>query len=339
MPPARKGVVIGSIFGDALGAVVAPFVDVFTSAVDRIPGGDWARTAIANGASEIGDFAKTEKGFYVISALSGGLAVGVAPIVGPAVVNLAIATPGLVAGDDFTTAYTKGAADYLTKAVRVFGPLLGDSFSKEVSAEAQKLMSDAGFQDAVRAASDAVSRAAATTGIRPADVLSGMGLSPDELAARFDTHPDVAAIASNAVLHKPVYDMASFDPTTRSQGAPRTAAEIRRELQNAEARLALPTLPSGAALPFLRPTQQTLSRLRQDLADAEAREAKTPPAADAPPLPPPEPPPPPPPAVGYVRIVRDPTPLRARAAELGRLALLTSPLWGYVWLRHRGTLP
>ncbi len=371
MSAGRKGVVIGNIFGDALGAVVAPFVDVFTSVFDRIPGSDWAKDAVSNGASSIGDFAKTPVGFQVISVISGGASQALAPIVGPAIVNVAMATPGLVAGDDFTDAYTRGLVDYTGKAAAI---LTGGAAASAVNAAG--VAAQLGLSPAVQAAAQGTASAVAAASAGGASAgaimntivgptisrevgklvalvpfqdamrsvveqVRATGVSPQDALKKLGLDPIQVANQfgvrpdSAAIAENALLHVQANSlqnfDPITGLPSPRTAAQIQQQITNEQQLVA--AYGENEAARF-GGGQAKIAALQQELTTTLARDGGPPP-----PAPPAPPPPPSPPAIGYVRIARDPIPFSTRAAELTRLAALTAPFWGYLLLRSRKILP
>lgn len=232
--PPRTGLDLGDLLDDA--------VDVSTSAIDLVPGGGWAVQAIKDGTATLGDVARfkflsLDVGFQILSVIAGGMSVGLSPILGPWIVNVAIATPGLLAGDTFTTAYTRGLTDYLEKAAFVFGgaagaatalgPVLGSiGGAASGGGSVVALFENPRF----RAFIDGAQKEIAKSGLTPKDAIEALGLQPEKVAADFNVRPDVAAIALNGALHAEVNDLSTFDPLTgqRSNGATRSIDELRR---------------------------------------------------------------------------------------------------------------
>jgi hypothetical protein len=219
--------------------VTAPFAGVLglgSSAWHLIPGSTWVDGAIASGAGWIGDFAKTPLGYQVVSVISGSLSVGVAPVVGPWVVNVAMVTPGLVAGDSFTAAYAKGLSDYLAKLKLItnFVPGVGeavqqipDSFvDTNIIAPARDLAANPDFQAAIGPAKNAID----SSGLPADQALASIGMTPAQVAARFGVREDVAANMLNGALHRQVFDLNTYDPTTGRPYPPKTEAQLRNEI-------------------------------------------------------------------------------------------------------------
>lgn len=318
---------IGDLFGDAFSAVA--------SLVREVPGASWIEGAIASGATWIGDFAKTDLGYQVVSVVSGGLSPALAPIIGPFAINVAMVAPGIVAGDDFTTAYSKGLADYMAKAAVVFGgPIAGGAgaavtaaasagapiASTEIAEPIKKLMRDARFQEAM----DTVGRELKKAGVTPANVLEKLGLSVPKLAEQFNVREDVLAFAADGVLGAPVADLGSFDPLT-GKAIQTTAAGIPVGLSAAAYADMLSRARLGGA------PQPAIDDLERLWLESKSREK---PVQDGPAR-----------RIDLDRIRRTTTGLRVAPVtatgelrRVGTVLLLTAPLWGYALYRSPRTL-
>lgn len=235
---ARVGIDL-SEFGDV---VAAPFEFAANIASNALP--DFVREGIENVAEKAGDFAKTPYGSQVFSLLAGSAYLALTPITGPAIVNLTMAAPGLIAGEDFTTAWTKGAIDALQKLAAVVATLpaggvaalgLGKggallavrtvalpatsaamAGSWAMSDDIDKTLKDPDFQAFMNGISDEAKK----TGVTPAQVMARLGITAESIGKRFGVRPDVAAIATNAAVHQIVFDPAVFDPLTGQRPAP-----------------------------------------------------------------------------------------------------------------------
>lgn len=243
----------------AFGGVFDPVLDAADAIGDlasSVPGASWVSDAFHSGETALGDFAKTDVGFQVVAVVSASLSQGLAPLLGPAIVNVAIATPGLVAGDPFTTAYSRGLSDYLTKASVVLGGVAGGvpgaAGSAAIAGQIKKLLDDPDFRGFVQAAG----ARAAMTGASLADSLDLTALSQ-----RFGARPDAVALAANGASHQIAFDPEWFDPATgaaRDPTAVPTAALTSRELA-----LLLARARTGGASP------QSIAQLEALLAVAE----------------------------------------------------------------------
>ena len=182
-----------------------------------VPGSDWV---LDTGFPALGDFAKTPVGFQVLSVLSGGGYTALAPIIGPGVVVLTTSVPGLVAGDDFTTAFTKGVADSVSKLIFLLpfiaaGPAGAglvplkatvDRYLKDIT----DTLNRREFQELI----DGIALRAKQEGITAKTLLDRGATTIGEIAGRFGVREDVAAHAVNARTHEIVYNTAEFDIRT-----------------------------------------------------------------------------------------------------------------------------
>jgi hypothetical protein len=184
--------------------------------VSEIPGVGWvANTAIPG----IGDFAKSELGFQVVSVVSLVGASVLLPVIGPAVIGIAMATPGLVAGDDFTTAFAKGLADSVEKLALV-APLIAGPAGLAVTStiplieKYKKDIITTINRPEIKHAIDGASAYAKEHGVTLKSALETLGLTPEKFARDQGIREDVAAHALNANAHESIYNTGSFDAVT-----------------------------------------------------------------------------------------------------------------------------
>lgn len=198
----------------------------------EIPGAKWIANTVIPG---IGDFAKTELGAHVIGVISVGVSPLLVPIVGPIAVGIGMATPGLLAGDDFTTAFTKGITESVERLVVVL-PFVLVAAPAAIGVAAGATAGAAGFLSAGGAIAaiekykndivttinrpevkNAVNGAAAEAkkhGLTLKNALKTLGITPEKFAREQGVREDVAAHAINANAHEIVYDTSTFDPAT-----------------------------------------------------------------------------------------------------------------------------
>lgn len=195
--------------------------DVLSSVVDRIPGSDWVKETSGDAAKSIGDFAKTPLGFHVLSTISsGGLYGALLPVIGPFAVVITTATPGLVAGEDFTTAYTKGLVDSLGKLAFALGAVggvaglaAGSSAFATIQAYKQEI-EDKLNNPELRSIMDQAAAEAKKRGITLRSALDRLGITPEGIAKKIGGRGDAIAHAMNGLAHEEVADPKSFDVLT-----------------------------------------------------------------------------------------------------------------------------
>jgi hypothetical protein len=109
---------IGSRIGleiPILSDAVRSALDFVTSVFDRVPGSDWIKRAVENGATWLADMARDPKGYFILSVISANLygvvanlgipgAVG-QTVIGPVTASIVYALPGVIAGDPFIESY------------------------------------------------------------------------------------------------------------------------------------------------------------------------------------------------------------------------------------------
>ena len=207
-----------------------PIGDVATSIVDRVPGhaalGKAMADAYKSGQTWLNNASKVPGLGILVDAVSNAIVDNnvewLIPIVGPASIAL-IGLPNIVVHkDDVTDAYIKAVVLRLEELVTMglamaTGPVVPNLDS--ASAEAKKQATDAAYawvsqlqqvsnDPEVQQAIGSVARGLAEDAIR--DALVKAHLTPEEIAARFNVRPDVAAMAINYILRKNVYDPHEF---------------------------------------------------------------------------------------------------------------------------------
>jgi hypothetical protein len=151
-----------------VGPAVDEALDVVSSVFDRVPGADWIKQAVNNGATFLGDMAKSPTGQFILAAITNtyffpGIANLAIPgsisgmqVIGPQVASLVWAIPGMAKGDSFTKAYIEELTTRVIKLVQYFVAIASDKaadYLKGISADwlgsVDRMVQDAGLQQAV----------------------------------------------------------------------------------------------------------------------------------------------------------------------------------------------
>lgn len=196
--------------------VSGPF-DFIGDIFHAIPGSDWIEKAAESGAGWVGDFAKTPVGFFTLQVITNNLygpiantslgAVSGMQTVGPQIASVIWAMPGMVAGEPFTQAYIKEVIERVVGLIEWFAGREGGKYAEQHFSEPLKrLAANPEFKDIVSRVKNELPQLATRK------ALEELHLTPQELALRFQTRPDVIAAALNAFFHEFIYDVG--DPNT-----------------------------------------------------------------------------------------------------------------------------
>lgn len=188
---------------DFAGGIVGGAVDVAGDVLEEIPMAPElydALTSVVTGPMR--DFAKTDFGMTVFRAMSTMLHGAAAVYLGPQVAALAFATPGLVRGEDFWTAWMKELAWRAEKTAEYFLPMASEALTPAIQSAADKL-----------------------TAMIPYEDLSAM--ASEELASRLNTSEWVAEMGAAVIGLIPIPNADDFDIITGKRiarnGVPITA--------------------------------------------------------------------------------------------------------------------
>lgn len=226
------GFSIGDIFDPIVDAWDAA-VDVFTSVVDRIPGGEWARDAVDQGATWLVDFAKSDIGFWTLGVISSNAYGPLAYITGPQVASVVWATPGVLKGDSFTEAYTKELINRIEGLIEYFigreGPEVTKKIVREFGDGVKAATNSPAFKQALADFKNSIPNLGSADDIRRA--LTAAGLDPQQLAAKLQEEfpglrADQVALAINANFHQMIY--AVDREFTEDTGRPRVYRRLGR---------------------------------------------------------------------------------------------------------------
>lgn len=114
--------VIGWFGSDLLDDAGNSLSDAWNAAVDAVPGARDVADAIDSVVTgPVRDFAHTAIGRVVLTAMASSLTGALAPILGPQLMTVAFALPGMAAGDDFLTAWTQEFASRVQKTADIMG--------------------------------------------------------------------------------------------------------------------------------------------------------------------------------------------------------------------------
>jgi hypothetical protein len=230
-------VLVSSPYGPRVGSLLDDVLSPFKSAADavgdivsRVPGSAWVGQAFSQGATWIGEMAKTPWGFTILTAATGTFVLpNLAPIVGPQIASVAWTIPELAQGQCFSTAYiqelthrAEAVATYFFKKDVGDGSVeLPDDVKQQIGAQVaqvtdqiKELYANPAFQGAFDVL--AVKNLAAQANLSLRDALAQLKLSPEDVAARFGVLPISAAMLENLLLCSIVFSSSEFDvPTGR----------------------------------------------------------------------------------------------------------------------------
>jgi hypothetical protein len=112
---------IGDVFSDAWDTVTDPVTSAWDDAKKVVPGLSDLSDAIDSFASgPLKDFAKTAVGKVVLTAISGGAYMAVAPAVGAQLAAATFALPGMARGEKFAQAWTEAFVERITALIKYF---------------------------------------------------------------------------------------------------------------------------------------------------------------------------------------------------------------------------
>lgn len=231
---------IGNIFTDA----VDTGLSVADAIVHAVPGGDWLATAAKNGATWVGNAAKTPEGLFVLQVITSGLATTISQVaipsvsgmqtVGPVLASVVFALPGSVAGKPFLRAYVEELSTRIVQTGAVLtanpalaagvGASLGATLSPVAGATLSQLEWTKKFQEAFSQQilkllqnpefQASMNSLAQTLGTSPDRNTTRRGLRNSNLtapqtAAKYGVRADAAATAINGSLQTHAYGVGS----------------------------------------------------------------------------------------------------------------------------------
>ena len=129
--------------GDAISSGIDKALDVFTSAVDAIPGGRAVREAA-------GDFAKTSVGQVLTKAIASTFTAGIASFAGPQIASVAFAVPGLAEGKGFSEAWLTEFKWRVEKTIEIVSPQVGQMLSNQITEVLKQLPHDLPFDAKIK---------------------------------------------------------------------------------------------------------------------------------------------------------------------------------------------